>query len=77
MGDTDFSTQFQAICQKATAAQEKIKNANKSQHKEKVAGKQGRVPDAAVAKSGSMPGKMRCSRGGRNSATGGRTMRRR
>jgi hypothetical protein len=25
MGDTDFSTQFQAICEKATVAQEKIK----------------------------------------------------
>jgi len=47
MGDTDFSTQFQAICQKATVAHEKIENANESQRRTKVTGTQGRAPDPA------------------------------
>jgi len=47
MGDTDFSTQFQAICQKATVAQEKIKNACRCQHMTEVAGTQGRASQAA------------------------------
>jgi hypothetical protein len=47
MGDTDFSTQFEAICHKATVAQEKIKNACRRQHTTEVAGTQGRASQAA------------------------------
>jgi len=56
MGDTDLSTQFQAICQKATVAHEKIKNANDSQHGTKVVGTQGRAPDAARHQAGADTG---------------------
>lgn len=48
MGDTDLSTQFQAICQKAEAAREKIEEASRKQLRTAAPGTHAEAPDAAT-----------------------------
>ena len=47
MGDTDFSDQFQVLCQKAMDAHKRIESASLRQQTTKVAGTEGRVTDTA------------------------------
>ena len=76
MGETDFSTQFQALCQKATDAHEKIKSASRRQETTEAAGRQGKAPDSAGQIGRPTPGTVRYRHGGGNSATGCAAIRR-